>query len=1063
MVVGPDRALIYANEPVLRRLGQPLNDLIGRPCFQVFQSNQIGCLPSGQDCPIAAAVETGKPATVTQNATDATCPLPCAGREVLPLQHADGQVLAVLCLAVEEPSAEPGLYRRIFTTMRDGVAVLTRDGRFVEANSAFCEMLGYRRDELTKLAVTSLLPPKLARALRGSARRGIPFIELSLARKDGSALMAEAAVSLMPVARGALYVATVRDITCRKEREDFISEQAQELALYRIMFEAAGDPMMVVEDDTTLVAVNRRFEEMTGYRRHEVEGRMCLADFVPEENREQALAIHRLRRSRPSEVMPHHHNWVTTKTGERWLASVTGAMIPGTLRSIIAMRDQTDTIRIQEQALGRNRELEALYSVASLVSRSTDLDCMLNEVMEKVLEITGQSRALVYLLDESERKLTIRAHKTAPNSLLMAVDNLAMGEGFGGWVAQNAEPVFVPDITKDPRLTRHSAAREGFRALACVPLVSGRKILGVMTVSGSEVREFGPEEQRLLISIGHEVGVAIERARFLQKAQDRARELGTISFVTRQLASTLDLQAVLDRTLVIMCMQVGADHGGVALLDPVSGDLVARSLWGDNFLPMRTAWKKGQGVSGWVAQHGAQFVTGDIAADSRVVDCYGPELGYRSMVGVPLKVKDKFLGTVVVANRKKDAFTGDHIRLLSAYASQAALAIENALLYDSARTEASNLAEALKRLSTSEHRFNTLTATIPNGLLERDKAGRLIRVNQALADMLEYSLEELLDTDLGVFLAPSSAEKVRAETAKRFEGISSTYEAELVTRDGRLVPVLASGAPLRDHDGNITGIFAVITDLREIKRLQQERSRAERLASIGQMATVVAHEVRNPLGAIGNSLYYLKMRLEGTDVDSKVLRHLEIISKAVASASHITDELLDFARPKTPVLQPCSLRFIVHEAIAQVAFPQDVVLTTEMHSELPLISADPEMLKQVFSNLLLNAIQAIPEGGGVVTVKTRTDGSFQEVQVIDTGNGIEAELIDQLFQPFLTTKPRGVGLGLYASKEIIEKHGGTLELRSQPGEGTTAVVSLPVAGREGSTADGWQSMHSGRG
>ncbi|MDP2726309.1 MAG: diguanylate cyclase, partial [Dehalococcoidia bacterium] len=277
-----------------------------------------------------------------------------------------------------------------------------------------------------------------------------------------------------------------------------------------------------------------------------------------------------------------------------------------------------------------------------------------------------------------------------------------------GKVAQTGEPLFIRDINKDSNCTRPGFIMDVFRSLACVPLVSGGKVLGVMTLGGSASRGFPPEERHLLVSIGNEIGVAMERAQLLKGAQDRALQLESLISVTREMASTLDLQEVLDHTLAIMCQQVGASHGFVCLLDEEKGGVTAQAFWGLGAPASGQPWKweAGEGVVGWVAQHQYPIVCDDIAADQRIQGGPGPILGYPSIVAVPLKVKDKLLGVVAAVSQEKAAFTGADTSLLSAYASQAAMALENALLHQEVKRQAST--DELTRLANRRYFYMRL-------------------------------------------------------------------------------------------------------------------------------------------------------------------------------------------------------------------------------------------------------------------------------------------------------------------------------------------------------------------
>ena len=229
---------------------------------------------------------------------------------------------------------------------------------------------------------------------------------------------------------------------------------------------------------------------------------------------------------------------------------------------------------------------------------------------------------------------------------------------------------------------------------------------------------------------------------------------------------------------------------------------------------------------------------------------------------------------------------------------------------------------------------------------------------------------------------------------------------------------------------------------KELRDAQEELVRKEKLAVLGQLAGGVGHELRNPLGAIKNAAYFLNMVLE--DADPEVSETLEILEKEVATSERIISSLLDFARIKSPNLQQVYINDIVTEATSRIKVPENVELVSQLDKSLPMIPADPDLLNQVFGNIILNAIQAMPEGG-ILTVKSEVSNpEWVSVSFADTGVGIPEENLCKLFEPLFTTKAKGIGLGLAVSHRLIEAHGGRIEVQSEIGKGTTFTVRLPI-------------------
>lgn len=349
-----------------------------------------------------------------------------------------------------------------------------------------------------------------------------------------------------------------------------------------------------------------------------------------------------------------------------------------------------------------------------------------------------------------------------------------------------------------------------------------------------------------------------------------------------------------------------------------------------------------------------------------------------------------------------------------------------------------------QQLQNSLGQFRSLVEAMPDGLSIYDRERRITMVNRQLANMLGYTPEEMVGMDAVSLVPKSEREAIANQISQRLAGKTDTYENHLLSKGGALIPVLISGAPRLGADGDIVGGFAILADIREIKKLQEEKARAEKLAALGQLTAIVAHELRNPLATISNTIYYLKARL-GT-ADAKVARHLEAASRAIASSSRVMEDLLDYTRPKMPALQPASLNSLLEDAISRIATAEGVSVVRKFATDMPPLLCDGEMLRRVLVNIITNAFQAMPKGG-ILTITTQADGPWQEVAIADTGEGMALEVQAKLFHPLFSTKSKGVGLGLYISQQTVIQHGGTITVASEQSRGTTVTVRLPT-GRE---------------
>ncbi|MGE3405137.1 MAG: nitrogen regulation protein NR(II) [Vicinamibacterales bacterium] len=323
-----------------------------------------------------------------------------------------------------------------------------------------------------------------------------------------------------------------------------------------------------------------------------------------------------------------------------------------------------------------------------------------------------------------------------------------------------------------------------------------------------------------------------------------------------------------------------------------------------------------------------------------------------------------------------------------------------------------------------------------------DVRGRITAVNDKFCEISQYSREELIGQDhrlINSGLHPKAFMKQLWQTIGR----GQIWHGEIRNRakDGSLYWVDTTIVPFLDARGHPYQYVAIRSDITERKLGEERLRQQEALARVGQLAAMVAHEVKNPLAGIKAALQVMVSRRPAGDPDAPVMH--EIIERADALNDLISD-LLQFSRPKPPQLQLLELRGVVEEA--QTLLGRDPVgagvASTIVGPEVAL-HGDRAMLRSVFSNLFINAAQAMG-GSGSLAVELTTGPGQVQVTIRDSGPGIPDDVRERVFEPFFTTKARGGGLGLAIAKRSVELHGGTLTLDCPPGGGTRATVTLPA-------------------
>ncbi|MGC6416686.1 MAG: two-component system sensor histidine kinase NtrB [Bradymonadia bacterium] len=366
------------------------------------------------------------------------------------------------------------------------------------------------------------------------------------------------------------------------------------------------------------------------------------------------------------------------------------------------------------------------------------------------------------------------------------------------------------------------------------------------------------------------------------------------------------------------------------------------------------------------------------------------------------------------------------VALLAGYLSEQARAAGQRLI------DASRDIEALKVLN------GHIITSIQSGLVSFTLDYQIIFFNPAAGQITGYEPESVL---LGRAheLFPGLQQRCEAETREPWEG-------EFRRVDGRSCALSFNLSPLRDGKDRHQGWILVIQDLTRLREMEESVRRSERFAAIGKMAAGIAHEIRNPLASMSGSIQILSKAGNLAGTNHKLM---QIVLRETDRLNALITEFLQFARPTPPSIEKVNIKVILDELLLVFGYLQpnesrsdsqvDIKLTAgEQHN----IDADPRQLRQVFWNLLNNAMQAMPDGGDIdVSVSER----HREVEVViqDQGVGIGVDLLDRVFDPFYSTKKQGIGLGLALVHRIVEEHSGRVHVVSTPGEGTRFSVILP--------------------
>jgi PAS domain S-box-containing protein len=378
-----------------------------------------------------------------------------------------------------------------------------------------------------------------------------------------------------------------------------------------------------------------------------------------------------------------------------------------------------------------------------------------------------------------------------------------------------------------------------------------------------------------------------------------------------------------------------------------------------------------------------------------------------------------------------DPYFAEDIDLLSTLSSQAGIAIKNAQLY--------------QEVALANEYIENILATMESGVIAVSSGRRITLCNHAAERMAGRSAADLRAGPLERLPRPLAAqlEAALADGQPRLQ-----VEIILPDRAGRLIPMACSTSALRDSAGNIHGTVVVFTDLTRVKELEGEKRRAERLAAVGALASGMAHEIKNPLVAIKTFAELMPERY--SDVDFRE-NFSKVAIKEIGRIDELVARLRGLSASTEQMLRPMDIRGPIEETLTLLSGQLEqkrVTVRREYPEAVLLVEADEPSLKQLFLNLFMNSLEAM-EKGGDLTVKlgprSRYGTSTLLVEVSDTGSGIPEGMLDKIFDPFVTTKERGFGLGLAICRGIADSHRAIIRAENNAqGPGATITVEFPV-------------------
>jgi len=614
-------------------------------------------------------------------------------------------------------------------------------------------------------------------------------------------------------------------------------------------------------------------------------------------------------------------------------------------------------------------------------------------------------------------------------------------------------------------------------SILAVPMTLGNKVIGMLSAQSYLPDVYSEEDLQILGTLANQLAVAIQNARLFAETQRLAQELEqrviertaqlqreqqnteTLLRILTEVSSSLDLDRALNRTLSLLNDATGAEQGTIMLLHAEDNLLHYRAGYG--YLSEQAGGgrgftlKVGEGLAGWVVQNREAVLIDDLREDPRWVQSAASGQEHRSAIVAPLLVGEDVIGVLMIFHRQVGFFSPEMLNLAKAIASQVAVAINNAHLYELIRDQAERLGAMLRKEQEEASRSVAILEAVADGVLVTDAENRITFVNSSTERILGLSASRLVGQPLenfgGLFGKAAGAwlEAIRLWSEDpTFYRPGDMVAEQLELENGRIALIHLAPVIFQNDFLGTVSIFRDITHEVEVDRLKSE------------FVATVSHELRTPMTSIKGYVDLLLMGAAGAFNENQA-HFLQIVKNNAERLNALVNDLLDVSRIEagrvTLTPQPLNVREVAEEVLAEALRrsqeeQKPMAFSLEAPKNLPRVLGDPERVRQILGNLVDNAYHYTPANGTIKVRIAATDGNEVQVDVEDNGVGISPQDQARVFERFyrgdhpLVLATPGTGLGLSIVRQLVEMHNGRIWVTSKgvPGEGSTFSFTLPV-------------------
>lgn len=690
-----------------------------------------------------------------------------------------------------------------------------------------------------------------------------------------------------------------------------------------------------------------------------------------------------------------------------------------------------------KEAITREALLSSILKVSRLLTRPVSIDVVLNAIVKETKRFFNLNRVAIFLINKDARLLECKylvgfdkEESARAQTLPLHLDKHRCRETI---VATTGETIYIKDRFQDSRMTDADLKMETYwRRISTItaPLRIRQDIIGVLEGDRTNVPLIlSKNEINLFTYFANQASIVIENARLQVQNQKKIEQFLLLQETTKKSSSTFEINDLIDIIVSNAIKLTRATSCVLFLMGKESRHLKAICKQGKAF-HVKPVLAVGEGIVGKVAATGEPRLIYDIRKEEKTAQ---EDPSIVSQLIVPMISEKKVLGVISLYHERISAFDSDDLEILSILASHAAVLIQSAHLYEQVLAErdlAGNILESS-----------------PQGVITIDIGGRIQSINRQAAQIFDIDRDWMLGKTISQIDDDRIVEILNA--AFNEEPRHGTIERAMVKKNG--VPAILQIATsfVKRLNGNRSGVIITLRDVTESKKTDEILRRMDRLMSLGHLSAGIAHEIRNPLASITFNIQMLAKRMPRDDESNELF---DDTMTGVDRIKAIVKNVLDFGKPTPPqfilgriehVLSRCA-----HLMKAQFK-KKNINIDIRVEDELPDIIFDDQQIGQVFINLILNAVEAMPDGGKIeIDARKNQDekgrASSIVVSINDTGIGITPEHLSRIFDPFYTTKAEGTGLGLSIVHKILEQHHASIEVSSEPFIGTTFMVKFPL-------------------